>query len=188
MKWYVVHTQPGQEQKLKAALEKLIKDKNLEDKFGEILISEIEVESKDKNGKIRKRSKNLYSGYVFIEMEYDDESWALVKDVYFQRKPIFVGERKRFAKSNKVNKPMPVPPDQIAKIKKILEDGSIEEYQEVSFEVGENVTISEGAFSGFKAVIDTVNESKETLKVMVNVLGRSTPVEVGFSQVEKEED
>ena len=105
----------------------------------------------------------------------------------FIRKPAFVGERKRFDKEAGV-KPTPITQAEIDRIRKMMQDGEIKTAREITFEKGEMILIKDGAFAGFKAVIDDVKEGKEKLDVLVNIFGRSTPVELSFSQVEKIED
>lgn len=186
MKWYAIHTQSGQENKLRTAILKIVEDRKMQESFGEIIVPEIEIEEK-KGEKKRKIKKNLYPGYIFIQMEYSDDAWLLIKSVAFIRKPAFVGERKRFDKDAGV-KPTPITTTEIERIRKMMQDGEIKTAREITFEKGEMILIKDGAFAGFKAVIDDVKEGKEKLDVLVNIFGRSTPVELSFSQVEKIED
>jgi len=187
MKWYVIHTQSGHENKLKNAIEATVAAEGMQDKFGEILVPEVEIEE-SKGGKKKVIKRNYYPGYIFIEMDYDEFSWALVKGVAMARKPAFIGERKRFTKKDVINKPVPVRDTEIAKIRQIIEEGDAGITSELVYEKGEVILIKEGPFEGFKAVIDEVKEQKEKLDVLVNIFGRSTPVELSFSQVEKVED
>lgn len=186
MKWYAIHTQSGQENKLRNAILKIVADRKMQDHFGEIIVPEVEIEEK-KGDKKRKVKKNLYPGYVFIQMHYSDEAWLLIKSVAFIRKPAFVGEKKRFDKNAGI-KPTPITAAEIERIRKMMQDGEIKKVHEISFEKGETILIKDGAFAGFKAVIDDIKEGKEKLDVLVNIFGRSTPVELSFSQVEKVED
>ncbi|HNT27755.1 MAG TPA: transcription termination/antitermination protein NusG [bacterium] len=186
MKWYAIHTQSGQENKLRNAILKIVEDRKMQDHFGEIIVPEVEIEEK-KGDKKRKVRKNLYPGYVFIQMHYSDEAWLLIKSVAFIRKPAFVGEKKRFDKNAGI-KPTPITAVEIERIRKMMQDGEIKKVHEISFEKGETILIKDGAFAGFKAVIDDIKEGKEKLDVLVNIFGRSTPVELSFSQVEKVED
>jgi len=186
MKWYAIHTQSGQENKLRNAILKIVEDRKMQDHFGEIIVPEVEIEEK-KGDKKRKVRKNLYPGYVFIQMHYSDEAWLLIKSVAFIRKPAFVGEKKRFDKNAGI-KPTPITAVEIERIRKMMQDGEIKKVHEISFEKGETILIKDGAFAGFKAVIDDIKEGKEKLDVLVNIFGRSTPVELSFSQVGKVED
>jgi len=186
MKWYAIHTQSGHENKLKNAIENLVKEKKMGDSFGEIIVPEVEIEEK-KNGKKKVVKKNLYPGYLFVEMEYSEEALLLIKSLAFSRKPQFIGERKRFSKKS-FSAPSPISAVEIAKIKQKIEEGDVATASGLSYEKGEMILIKEGPFAGFKAVIDEVKEGKEKLDVLVNIFGRSTPVELNFSQVEKVED
>jgi len=188
MKWYVIHTQSGQENKLKNAIETLAKNKGLESLFGEIIVPEVEIEEKKSGKKKRLVKKNLYPGYVFIEMEYTEDTLFLIKSLTFLRKPMIIGERKRFSKSQSFSAPSPIPAAEIAKIRQKIEEGDVVTASGLIYEKGEMIVIKDGPFAGFKAVIDEVKEGKEKLDVLVNIFGRSTPVELNFSQVEKVED
>lgn len=189
MKWYAIHTQSGHENKLKNAIENLIKEKGMGSFFGEIIVPEVEVEEK-KDGKKKLVKRNLYPGYIFLQMEYTEDSLLLIKSIAFSRKPLFIGERKRFSTGKKqtISLPTVITEQEIAKIKKMIEDGEVTSTTSVMYEKGEMVLIKDGPFAGFKAVIDDVKEGKEKLDVLVNIFGRSTPVELNFSQVERVED
>jgi len=190
MKWYAIHTQSGEEGKLKNAIEQLIAEKGMQGSFGEIIVPEVELEEK-KDGKLKVVKKNLYPGYVFIQMEYSEEALILVKEVPFSRKPLFIGEKKRYQTSKQKQSfviPMVISEMEIAKIKKMLEEGAVSGSSSTMYEKGETIMIKDGPFAGFKALIDDVKEGKEKLEVLVNIFGRSTPVELNFSQVEKVED
>jgi len=188
MKWYAIHTQSGHENKLKFAIENLIKKKGMEEFFGEIIVPEVEVEVK-KEGKKKLLKKNLYPGYIFIQMDYTEDTWLLLKSVPFQRKPALIGEKRKHAgKKNSFSEPKSVSEAEVAKIRRMIEEGGTASVSKIMFEKGEMILIKEGPFAGFKAVIDDVKEGKEKLDVLVNIFGRSTPVELNFSQVEKVED
>jgi transcriptional antiterminator NusG len=187
MKWYVIRTQSGHEQALKELIEESIRVRSLQDSFGEIIVPEIDFEEK-KDGKKVSVRRNIYPGYLFLQMEYSDETWLLVKDTAFKKKPAFIGERRRFGKKGQLSKPTPIADHEIERIKKMIADGDVKIVSDLAFEKGEMVTIKDGPFSGFKAVVEDVKDGKEKLEVMVNIFGRSTPVELNYSQVEKEED
>ena len=190
MKWYILSTKAGDEQKLKVAIERLIAEQGMQDSFGEILIPEVEREEK-KDGKVKIIKKNFYPGYLFIQMNFTEESLLLVKSVPFARKPLFVGETKRY-KTQKQKQgwaiPQSVSEAEIQNMKKRLEEGAVSGSTSTMYEKGETILIKDGPFAGFKALIDDVKEGKEKLEVLVNIFGRSTPVELNFSQVEKVED
>ena len=188
MKWYILSTKAGDENKLQLAIEHLIAEKGMEDFFGEILVPEVEREEK-KDGKVKMVKKNFYPGYVFIQMNFTEDALILVKSVPFARKPLFVGETKRY-KSGKQGWVVPpaVSESEIQNMKKRLEEGAVSGASSTMYEKGETILIKDGPFAGFKALIDDVKEGKEKLEVLVNIFGRSTPVELNFSQVEKVED
>ena len=190
MKWYAIHTQSGEESKLKNAIERLIEEREMQSSFGEIIVPEVEIGDK-KDGKAKTAKKNLYPGYVFIQMEFSEDALLLIKEVPFSRKPLFVGEKKRFqaaAQKQTFAKPMMISDAEIMKIKKMIENGELSASSSTVYEKGEMILIKDGPFAGFKAVIDDVKDGKEKLEVLVNIFGRSTPVELNFSQVEKVED
>ena len=189
MKWYILSTKAGDEQKLKLAIERLIAEQGMQDSFGEILIPEVEREEK-KDGKIKIVKKNFYPGYLFIQMNFTEEALLLVKSVPFARKPLFVGEMKRYQglKQKGWTVPQAVSEVEIQNMKKRLEEGAVSDSATTMYEKGETILIKDGPFAGFKALIDDVKEGKEKLEVLVNIFGRSTPVELNFSQVEKVED
>ena len=187
MKWYILSTKAGDEQKLKLAIERLIAEKEMQASFGEILIPEVEREEK-KDGKVKIVKKNFYPGYLFIQMDFTEESLLLVKSVPFSRKPLFVGEMKRYQSQKGWSVPQSVSEAEIQNMKKRLEEGAVSDSATTMYEKGETILIKDGPFAGFKALIDDVKEGKEKLEVLVNIFGRSTPVELNFSQVEKIED
>ena len=162
MKWYILSTKAGDEQKLKLAIERLIAEKEMQDSFGEILIPEVEREEK-KDGKLKIVKKNFYPGYLFIQMNFSEEALLLVKSVPFSRKPLFVGEMKRYQglKQKGWIVPQSVPESEIQNMKKRLEEGAISGSTSTMYEKGETILIKDGPFAGFKALIDDVTEGKE---------------------------
>lgn len=187
MKWYAIYTQSGREAKLRDAILKLIEDRGMQSSFGEIIVPEVEVEEK-KSGKKRFVKRNLYPGYIFIQMDFTEDTLFLIKAVSMARKPIFIGERKRYGTQKGFVTPTIIPDAEIQKIRKMMEEGELSTVSTIMFEKGEEILIKDGPFAGFKATIDDVKEGKEKLDVLVNIFGRSTPVELNFSQVEKIED
>ena len=121
-------------------------------------------------------------------MDFTEESLLLVKSVPFSRKPLFVGEMKRYQSQKGWSVPQSVSEAEIQNMKKRLEEGAVSDSATTMYEKGETILIKDGPFAGFKALIDDVKEGKEKLEVLVNIFGRSTPVELNFSQVEKVED
>ena len=187
MKWYILSTKAGDENKLKLAIERLIAEKGMQDFFGEILVPEVEREEK-KDGKLKVVKKNFYPGYLFIQMDFTEDALILIKSVPFARKPLFVGETKKYKATKGWVVPPAVSEAEIQNMKKRLEEGAVSGSSSTMYEKGETILIKDGPFAGFKALIDDVKEGKEKLEVLVNIFGRSTPVELNFSQVEKVED
>ena len=175
MLWYVVQVHSGYEKRVKTQLEEAIQISNLEEKFGRILIpSENIVEMK--GGQKRKSERKFFPGYVIVEMTLDDESWQLVKSV--SRVLTVIGGK---------NKPLPLNKKEVEKILSYI-DGTakVESQLRNSYTVGEVVRVLDGPFSDFTGVVENVNYEKSRLQVAVSIFGRSTPVELEFSQVEKE--
>ena len=172
MKWYVIHTYSGYENKVMQTLEQKVKSMGLENVINRILIPmEDEIDIKD--GKKRTVKRKVFPGYVLIEMEVNDRSWYVVRNT--PGVTGFVGS---------ATKPIPLEPKEV---EKILKTQCIESEPKthISVEVGEEVRITEGPFENCMAVVTEINEEKGTVKGLVNMFGRETPVEVDYSQIEK---
>ena len=173
-KWYVVHTYSGMEKSAEAALRDRIKRAELDDSFGEILVPTEDV-SEVRNGKKRVSTRRMYSGYIFVNMIMNDETWHLVKNT--PRITGFLG--------GSANRPTPLPAKDIIAIKNRIQEGEEAPRPRVEFEVGETVRIKNGPFTDFNGTIEDVNYDKDRLRVMVMIFGRATPVELTFAEVEK---
>ena len=172
MKWYVIHTYSGYENKVLQTLEQKVKSMGLENVINRILIPmEDEIDVKD--GKKRTVKRKVFPGYVLIEMEVNDRSWYVVRNT--PGVTGFVGS---------ATKPIPLEPKEVERILGKQEVES-EPKTHISVEVGEVVRITEGPFENCIAVVTEVNEEKGTVKGLVNMFGRETPVEVDYSQIEK---
>ena len=172
MKWYVIHTYSGYENKVLQTLEQEVKSMGLENDINRILIPmEDEIDVKD--GKKRTVKRKVFPGYVLIEMEVNDRSWYVVRNT--PGVTGFVGS---------ATKPIPLEPKEVERILGKQEVES-EPKTHISVEVGEEVRITEGPFENCIAVVTEVNEEKGTVKGLVNMFGRETPVEVDYSQIEK---
>ena len=172
MKWYVIHTYSGYENKVLQTLEQKVKSMGLENVINRILIPmEDEIDVKD--GKKRTVKRKVFPGYVLIEMEVNDRSWYVVRNT--PGVTGFVGS---------ATKPIPLEPKEVERILGKQEVES-EPKTHISVEVGEEVRITEGPFENCIAVVTEVNEEKGTVKGLVNMFGRETPVEVDYSQIEK---
>ena len=172
--WYVVHAYSNFEAKVKASLEEHIRLAGMEDKFGQILIpTEEVVEIRD--GVKRRSERKFFPGYVLVEMEMDDETWHLVKEV--PKVLGFIG--------GSSDKPAPITEREADRILQRVQEGVDKPRPKVLFEPGEVVRVTDGPFNDFSGVVEAVNYEKNRLQVAVQILGRSTPVELDFGQVEK---
>jgi transcriptional antiterminator NusG len=173
MKWYIIHTYSGFERKVKESLETRVAAFGLQDKIGQVLIP-TEPVTEVRGGKKYTTERMFYPGYVLVQMDMDDHVWHVVKST--PRVTGFVGTGQQ---------PTPLSPDEVNQIVFRVAEGKEKPKLKVKYEKNESVRITEGPFATFTGVVDEVNEDRETLKIMVTIFGRSTPVELGFGQVEK---
>ncbi len=172
MKWYVVQAYSGYENKVKLSLEERIKQAGLEGRFGDILIPKENVQE-NRAGKKRLSSRTFYPGYIFVQMNLDDQTWHLIKDT--PKVSGFVGGRH----------PSPVPEREIQAIAQQVAEGAAKPKPRVLFEEGDHVRVTDGAFANFTGTIEEVNGDKQKVRVLVSIFGRATPVELDYHQVEK---
>lgn len=172
-KWYVVHTQTGQEERVKKYLETKIRESDLHNLISQILIPTERV-SEVKDGKKKISTRKFFPGYVLIEMELTDEGWYLVKNA--PGVTGFIGSAPY---------PFTLKDEEIKNILKQAEERKEKPTPKVTFEVGEGVRVVEGPFTNFNGTIEEVNPSKGKLKVVVSIFGRATPVELEYWQVGK---
>jgi transcriptional antiterminator NusG len=170
-KWYVIHTYSGYENKVKANLERKVYSMGMEDEIFRVVVPmEDEVEHKDGKKKVTK--KKVFPGYALVEMIVSDRSWYIVRNT-----PGVTG----FVGSG--TKPIPLTD---AEVKRILKSMGIEELKpSFDIEVGQAVHINSGAFENFAATVTEISSERSKIKVLVNMFGRETPVELDFTQVEK---
>ncbi len=174
LKWYVVQAYSGYEGKVKSFIEERVKQFGLEEKFGQVLVpTEEVVEMRD--GQKRRSARKFFPGYVLVEMDMEDESWHLVRDT--PRVLGFIGGTKEH--------PAPISQKEADQILNRLEESTDKPRPRTLFDVGEAVRVTDGPFAEFEAVVESVNYDKSRLSVSVMIFGRSTPVELDFSQVEK---
>jgi transcriptional antiterminator NusG len=173
-RWYIVHAYSNFEHRVKAALEERIQRFGLEDKFGEILVPTEEVVEM-REGQKRRSERKFFPGYVLVNMEMDDETWHLVKEV--PKVLGFIG--------GSSDRPAPITEQEANTILQRVQEGVDKPRPKVLFEPGEVVRVIDGPFNDFSGVVENVNYEKSRLQVAVQILGRSTPVELDFSQVEK---
>jgi len=173
MKWYIIHAYSGFERKVKESIESRVQAFGLQGKIGRVLIPTESV-TEVRGGKKYTSERMFYPGYVLVEMDMDDQVWHVVKAT--PRVTGFVGTGQQ---------PTPLSEDEVNHIVYKVADSREKPKLKVKFEKNEKVKITEGPFATFEGIIDDVNEDRETVKVMVTIFGRSTPVELEFGQVEK---
>jgi transcriptional antiterminator NusG len=172
-KWYVVNTYSSYENRAKASLLERAKQRGMSEMFGEILIPTEQVVEVSK-GKRVERSRKNFPGYILVEMELTGDTWHLVKDT--PKVTGFIGH---------ATNPPPLPPHEVARIIHQIEEGQREPTLIQSFSEGDPIKVTEGPFSNFSGRVEQVDEEKKRLKVLVQIFGRDTPVELEFAQVEK---
>ena len=174
-RWYVVQAYSGFENQVKRSLEERIKHNHLEDKFGEILVPTEEVVEM-RSGQKRRGERKFFPGYVLVQMELEDETWHLVRNI--PKVLGFIG--------GKADRPAPISEKEANAILQRVQDGAEKPKPKILFEVGEVVRVIDGPFEDFSGVVEEVKYDKNRLRVAVSIFGRSTPVELEFGQVEKD--
>lgn len=174
LRWYVVHAYSNFENKVKQSLEERIKREGLEQYFGKILVPTEEVVEM-RQGQQRKSDRKFFPGYVLVQMELTDETWHLVKDV--PKVLGFIGGTS--------DRPAPITEKEAMTILDKVKEGENKPRPKTLFEVGEVIRIIDGPFKDFNGIVEEVNYDKSKLRISVLIFGRSTPVELNFSQVEK---
>ena len=174
MNWYVVQAYSGYEMKVRDALIERINLAGLKEKFGEILVPTEQVVEL-KSGEKKKTERKFFPGYIIIEMDMDDDTWQLVK--HTPRISTFVGGTKE--------KPMPISKQEVDKIINRIEVGEEAPRPKTLFEPGEVVRVCDGPFNDFSGVVEEVDYENSQVKVSVEILGRATPVQLDFIQIEK---
>lgn len=172
MKWYVVQTHSGYENRARLALLDRIKTSGLAERFGEVLIPTENVVEMVR-GQKRTSTRKFYPSYIFVEMEMTDATFHLVKNT--PKVSGFLGG----------NSPVPVPEPQIQQTKTQMTEGAIKPRARVAFEEGENVRVVDGPFSGFSGMVEEIKPEKQKVRVLVSIFGRATPVDLDFAQVER---
>jgi transcriptional antiterminator NusG len=173
MKWYVVHTYSGYEQKVKQALEDKIKSGGKVEFFGEILVPSEKVVAMVKGVK-KTTSRKFFPGYILVNMEMNSDTWHLVKSI--PKTTGFVGGTAT---------PPSISEAEVQRVTRQMEEGAVKPKPKVLFEKGENVRVIDGPFTNFAGIVDGVNPDQGKLKVLVSIFGRATPVELDFVQVER---
>ena len=171
--WYIVHTYSGFEKKVADSLKQRVQAFGLEDQIGEVLIPTEDVVEM-KGGKKVVSPKRFFPGYVLVKMDMNDNTWHVVKNT--PKVTGFVGAGQR---------PSPLTQEEVDQVIEQVTVAAEKPKPKYTFEAGEPVRIIDGPFSNFSGVVEEVNLDRNTLKVMVTIFGRSTPVELDFLQVEK---
>lgn len=174
MRWYVIHAYSGFENYVVRALNERIKLAGMESSFGEVIVPTEEV-IEMRAGQKRKSERKFFPGYVLVQMILDDASWHLVRNV--PRVLGFIGGTSE--------RPAHITDKEANAILRRVEEGENKPRPKVLFEPGEVVRVKEGPFADFNGVVEDVNYEKSRLRVSVSIFGRSTPVELEFTQVEK---
>lgn len=175
MKWYVVHTYSGSEERAKLSLIENARMNKCSDKFGEIIVPKTMSETQNKAGKKKQVSKTSFPGYIIVQMMLDDLSKHVVKDT--PKVTGFVG--------NQLN-PRPISDIEVQRLtspESIIQQKKVE--MKVSFDKGDSVKVIDGPFTNFDGVVDDVRPDKAKVRVLVSIFGRETPVDLEYSQVQK---
>jgi transcriptional antiterminator NusG len=172
-KWYIVHAYSNFENKVADAIKQAASEKGMAELFEEVFVPTEEVTEVRRGRKINTERRYL-PGYVLVKMVLNDQTYHLIKDT-----PKVTG----FLGSG--NRPMPVPQREVDRIRGVVTDSIERPRSTITFEIGENVRVTDGPFASFSGVVEDVDEDQQRVKVAVSIFGRATPVELEFAQVEK---
>jgi len=181
-RWYVVHTNTGFEERVKALIEERVRSEGVQDLVHEVLIPTETIVEPVKGGKKKTSVRKFFPGYILVKMELNERSWHFIRNI---PKVIgFVGGRLKEGKIDPDSVP-DIDEKEVMKIKRQIEEGTLKPKPRVTFEKGETVKVIEGPFANFSGVIEEVKPDKGKVQVLVTIFGRTTPIELDFNQVEK---
>jgi transcriptional antiterminator NusG len=181
-RWYVVHTNTGFEERVKALIEERVRSEGMQDLIHEVLIPTETVVEPVKGGKKKTSVRKFFPGYILVKMELNERSWHFIRSI---PKVIgFVGGRLKEGKIDPDSVP-DIDEKEVMRIKRQIEEGTLKPKPRVTFEKGETVKVIEGPFANFSGVIEEVKPDKGKVQVLVTIFGRTTPIELDFNQVEK---
>jgi len=172
-RWYIVHAYSNFEKKVAESIREKAEQKGLTDLFEEILVP-MEKVTEVRRGRKVDAERKFFPGYVLVKMDMTNEAFHLIKDT--PKVTGFLGAD---------NKPMPIPEKEALRILNQVQEGVERPKPSVSFEVGEQVRVSDGPFASFSGLVEEVDDERARLKVAVSIFGRATPVELEFGQVDK---
>jgi transcriptional antiterminator NusG len=171
--WYVVQTYSGFEMRVKTSLEERIRQENMQEFFGEIVVPQETVEERV-GGNIKTSKRKFFPGYILVNLELNEETWHMIKNT--PKVAGFIGDSRT---------PPPLSPEEVTSLMGQIEGTAKRTRPKKNFEIGDSVKLVDGPFAEFNAIVDDVKPDKGKIRVLISIFGRSTPMELDFEQVEK---